>query len=118
MKIKYIVFILLAIGIIVIHINSLVFPHSVLLRHIILFLFIGAAAYFAYESRRMHLEEYAKLKKFLKVCSFCKKVCITDPDTKEDKWIDFEEYMALETKLKPTQGKCPHCSDLIDKNRY
>ena len=118
MKFKYIVFILLAIGIIVIHINSLMFPHSVLLRHVILFIFIGISAYFAYESRRKHLEEYAKLKKFLRVCSYCKKVCITDPDTKEEKWVDFEEYMALEHHSKSTHGRCPHCSDLIDKNRY
>jgi hypothetical protein len=81
MKFKKSIFILLAIGLIVIHVDSLAFPHSIFIRHILLFIFIGAAAYFAYESRRKHLDEYDKLKKFIRVCSYCKKVCITDPDT-------------------------------------
>lgn len=109
---------MLTIGIIVIHIDSLAFPHSIILRHVLLFIFLGTAAYYVNDSRRKQQEEYIKLKEFLRVCSWCKKVCITDPYTMEDKWISFEEYMALEHIAKPTQGLCPHCFDLVDKRRY
>jgi hypothetical protein len=118
MKYQKTIFTLLAIGIIVIHIDSLAFPHSILLRHILLFIFIGAAAYYAYDSKRKHLEEYSKLKKFIRVCSWCKNVCITDPDTLENKWIPFEEYISIEHKTGSPQGQCPHCYDLINKNSY
>jgi ABC-type polysaccharide/polyol phosphate export permease len=118
MKFTKIVFIVLAIGIIVIHIDSLLFPHSILLRHILLLFFIGTGVYYAYESKRKHLEEYSQLKKFIRVCSWCKNVCITDPDTLEYEWISFEKYISLEHKTRSPQGKCPHCYDLIHKNRY
>jgi len=111
MKFKYVVLALLVLGIILIHVNSYALPHSVVIRHIILSLFIGFACYFAYESRRRQLMELEKLKSFLKVCAWCKKVCVTDADTKEDKWIHFEEYMVLEHKLKSSHGICPDCYD-------
>ena len=114
MKFKSVVMILLALGITLIHFNSYAFPHSVTLRHVILILFIGIACYFAYESRRRHLEEYEKLKKFLRICSWCKKICFTDPETKEEKWITFEEYMALEHKHISSHGICPECFRRMD----
>ena len=117
MKQRYIVFTLLAIGIIVIHVDSLAFPHSVLLRHLILLVFIAFSAYYAYESRRKHLEELDKLKKYLKVCSMCKNVCIIAPDTQEDKWVTFEEYIALEHNFKSSHVMCPRCSELTKITR-
>jgi len=108
-KFKYVVLILLISGTVLIHVNSLALPHRVISRHLILILFIGIASYFAYESRRRHLEEYDKLKKFLRVCAWCKKICITDPETKEEKWVTFEEYMKLEHKFTSSHGICPGC---------
>jgi hypothetical protein len=114
MKFNYVVLLCMVIGIILIHINSLAFPHSVILRHVILLVFIGTASYLAYESRRRHLEEYAKLQSFLRICSWCKKICFTDPETKEEKWVAFEEYMALEHKLTSSHGICPDCYRRLD----
>lgn len=108
-KFKSLVMFLLLLGIALIHFNSLAFPHRVISRHVILILFIGIAGYFAYESRRRHLEEYNKLKKFLRICAWCKKICVTDPETKEDKWVTFEEYMKLEHKFTSSHGICPGC---------
>ena len=109
MKFNYFVIIILAVCIILIHINSYTFPHSVVIRHIILILFVAFASYAAYESRRRQLAELEKLKNFLKVCAWCRKICVTDTVTKEDKWILFEEYMVLEHKLKSSHGICPDC---------
>ena len=114
MDFKYIVLSLLAVSIVIIHIDSLEFPHSVIIRHVILILFIGLAGYLSYESRRRHLKEYEKLKKFLRICSWCKKICYTDPQTKEEKWITFEEYLALEHKLTSSHGICPECFNRLD----
>ena len=109
MKLKYVVLILLFTGIALIHINSIAFPHGVLLRHVILLLFIAVAGYIAYESRRRHLEEFNKLQKFLRICAWCKKICFIDPETKEEKWATFEEYMELEHKFTSSHGICPEC---------
>ncbi len=114
MKFKYFVLLLLSLGIILIHINSIAFPHRVVYRHIILLLFIVIASYSAFESRRRHLKEYKELKKFLRICAWCKKVCLTDPETKEDKWVSFEEYMKLEHKLTSSHGICPGCYHRMD----
>jgi len=113
MKFKYVVFALMTLGTILIHLNSYALPHSVIARHIILILFIGIACYFAYDSRQRHLEELEKLKSFLKVCAWCKKVCVTDPETKEARWINFEEYIALEHKQKSSHGICPVCFEKV-----
>ena len=114
MKFKLVVLTLLVLGIILIHINTFAFPHSVVLRHVILILFSAIAGYFAYESRRRHLEEYEKLIKFLRICSWCRKICFTDPETKEEKWVPFEEYMALEHKSTSSHGICPECYRRMD----
>jgi hypothetical protein len=108
-KFKYLVLLLLLLGIVLIHVNSLAFPHRVVSRHVILIFFIGIACYFAYESRRRHLEEFNKLKEFLRICAWCKKVCYTDPDTKEEKWVTLEEYIKLENKYTASHGICPEC---------
>ncbi|HEY4743740.1 MAG TPA: hypothetical protein VIH45_03720 [Desulfuromonadaceae bacterium] len=114
MKFKYVVLIFLALGIGLIHLDSVAFPHSVIVRHVILIAFIVIAGYFAYESRRRHLEAYEKLRRFLRICSWCRKVCFTDPDTKEEKWVTFEEYMALEHKSTSSHGICPDCYRRMD----
>ena len=111
MKFKYVVLILLILGTILIHVNSYALPHSVVVRHLLLLIFIAVACYVAYDSRRRHLEELEKLKSFLKVCAWCRKVCVTDAETNEDKWILFEDYMVLEHKLKSSHGICPECYD-------
>jgi hypothetical protein len=108
-KSKIIMLILLSLGIILIHVNSYFIPNSVLFRHIILIIFISVAFYYAYESRRRHLEEYARLEKFIRICAWCKTICITDPVTKEEQWIPFEDYMEREYKFKSSHGVCPAC---------
>lgn len=60
MKYRFIVLLILLLGIALIHINGYAFPHSVVARHIVIILFIGIAGYSAYESRRRQLEEYRK----------------------------------------------------------
>jgi len=114
MKLKYIILILLILIIILIHINSLAFPHSVVLRHLILLLFIGITCYIAYDSRRKYIEKYEKLRKFMKICAWCNKVCYIDFGSKEEKWITFEEYMLLEYKFTSSHGICPKCFHNID----
>jgi len=109
MKFKYIVFSLMTLGIILIHLNSYALPHSLILRHIILILFIVLACYYVHDSRRRHRAELEKLKSFLRVCAWCKKVCVTDAETKEDNWIFFEEYIALEHKQTSSHGICLEC---------
>ena len=114
MKFKYVVLTLLVMGIALVHINSFALPHSVITRHVILLLFVGAALYLAYESRRRHLEEYERLKKFIRICAWCKKVCFTDPETKEEKWVTFEEYMKLAHKFTASHGICKDCYHRMD----
>lgn len=108
-KFKLLVLFLLSLGIVLIHVNSIALPHRVISRHVILILFIGIAVYFAYESRRRHLEEFNKLKNFLRICAWCRKTCYTDPETMEEKWVTFEEYMKLEHKFSASHGICPGC---------
>jgi len=108
-KSKIIILILLSLGIILIHVNSYFIPNGLLLRHIILIVFIGVATYYAYESRRRHLEEYAKLERFLRICAWCKTVSTTDPVTKVEEWVPLEDYIEREYKFKASHGVCPEC---------
>jgi hypothetical protein len=75
---------------------------------------MAVAGYLAYESRRKHLEAYEKLREFLRICSWCKKVCFTDPQTGEERWLPFEEYMALEHNSTSSHGICPDCYRRLD----
>ncbi len=113
---KYVVLIILAMGTILIHVNSYMFPYSVLVRHVILFLFIAVGCYLAYESRRRQQEEYNKLRQFLRVCAWCKKISVTDTETGEEKWLGFEEYMSREHKSTSSHGICPACFQQMNKH--
>ena len=109
MKFKFVILIMLSLTIILIHINSLTLPHSILARHIVLILFVSIAGYIAYESRRRQLEEIAKLNEFLILCSWCNKVRIRNSETNEEMWVSIEKYMTLEYKKKSSHGICPEC---------
>jgi len=109
LNLKIIILILSALGIFLIHVNTYLFPNGLILRHIILIVFIGVAFYYAYQSRRKYLEEYAKLEKFIRICAWCKSICITDPVTKEEKWISLEKYFEQEHDFKSSHGVCPDC---------
>ncbi len=118
MKLKYIILVLLTLGIALIHFDTQAFPNGLLLRHIILILFICIASYYVYDARKKQQEAYAKLEKYLRICAWCKTVCITDPVTKEEKWISFEDYMKQEYDLKSSHGVCPSCFEQQSRIYY
>jgi len=48
-------------------------------------------------SRLHHLEEY------LRICSWCRRVC------HEDEWLDMEKYFTSKFATKTSHGMCPDC---------
>ena len=107
--------VLFSLGIALIHFDTKTFPNGLLLRHIILILFVCIASYYVYDARRKQQEAFDKLKKFLRICAWCKTVCITDPVTKEEKWISFDEYMKQEYNFESSHGICPRCFEQHSK---
>ena len=115
-KLRYIVPVSLILAIVLIHFNSFTFPHSVILRHVILILVLCSTGYYAYDSRRRYLADYNSLRKLLKVCSWCNTICYTDPIRNKEEWVTVEKYMELEHKFSSSHGICPDCFNQIDYN--
>ncbi len=109
MNIKYSILLLLALGIILIHVDTRAFPNGLLLRHLILILFSTVASYYVYDERKKQREAYANLEKYLKICAWCKTIRVTDPVSKAERWITIEDYMKEEHNFKSSHGMCPTC---------
>jgi hypothetical protein len=52
---------------------------------------------------RKLLKRLHYLEEFLRVCSWCRKVCY------EGEWIEMEKYLKTKFATKTSHGMCPHC---------
>ena len=70
-----------------------------ILRTIVMFL-IWAWVY--YLTRRI-LKRLHHLEEFLRICSWCRKVC------HDDEWLGLEEYFSSKFATRTSHGMCPEC---------
>jgi hypothetical protein len=73
--------------------------HRAVLRTVIIFLIWA----WVHLSTRQLLKRLHHLEEFLRVCSWCHKVC-HDGD-----WLEMERYLTSKFETKTTHGMCPHC---------
>lgn len=73
--------------------------HRAILRTVVVLL-IWAWVYFL--TRRL-LKRLHHLEEFLRICSWCRKVC------DDDKWLKLEDYFNSKFSTRTSHGMCPEC---------
>jgi len=73
--------------------------HRALLRTIVILLIWG----WVHVVTRQLLKRLHHLKEFLRICSWCRKVC------HDDEWLTMEDYFSSKFATKTSHGMCPEC---------
>ncbi|MBI5595649.1 MAG: hypothetical protein HY928_06105 [Elusimicrobia bacterium] len=75
-------------------------------------LLFGLQGIYARRLRRS-MDRVAALESFLPICSYCKKIRLSNPDgTRQDSWRPIESYFSKHAVTKLSHGICPECVTL------
>lgn len=73
--------------------------HRAMLRTVV----IGAIWAWVYFLTQRLLKRLHYLEEFLRICSWCRKVC------HQDEWLELEEYFNSKFSMRTSHGMCPEC---------